>query len=455
MRGIGVGLGTAMALVVVSTAAAQTCLTGSAVLGDQRGLADVRAAIEAACPCASYTGASGLTAGAYRRCARPVVDAAVAGGSLRSECKSTASKSYKSAVCRSTKIACGRFAPGTRTPVSCRLKAASRCASKSSYTERACTAETHCADVVDWTAATCVDVRRPGPFAAGVQTITFSKPSVVDPNQTRVLDTVVWYPAAVASGPIDPAYDAVVGAPLDGSGGPYPIVMFSHGSCGMPTQSIFLWPLIASQGFIVVAPPHPGNTLLDFPDCGTPAAQIASAQERPADIEYVLDQMLAADVDAGSPFFGAVDANRIGMAGHSFGGFTTYLVATQDARIKVAVPMAPAVPVTNPTLTMPSLTMFGTLDTYVAIPAIRAAYTRALAPKFLVEIQNAGHFAFSNGCFPSPDCNPTTTLTQAEANAAVQRWVLGFLEVYLAGDASYVPFLTPPAPPGFVLTSSS
>ncbi len=44
-------------------------------------------------------------------------------------------------------------------------------------------------------------------------------------------------------------------------------------------------------------------------------------------------------------------------------------------------------------------------------------------------------------------------MTQAESNTAVLRWVLPFLEVYLAADPSYAPFLVGPPPPGFVLQS--
>ena len=425
------------------------CLTGSSVLADQRALADLRTATGAACPCASFTAAS-----AYRRCARGVVESAATAGTLRRECKATANRTYKTATCGGSQVGCGRFAPSARTPLSCRLKAADRCHDRSGFTEHACSNETHCADVVDWTASTCTDVRRSGPFAAGMRTITFTKPSVLDPNQTRVLDTLVWYPAPAGSGPVDATYKAVINAPLDPGAGPYPLVMFSHGSCGLPNQSSFLWPLIASQGFVVVAPPHPGNTIFEFPTCGTLQAQVASAVERPADIRFVLDQMLAADLDPASPFAGAIDETRIGMAGHSFGGYTTYVVAIQDARIKVALPMAPAVPASQPVLTVPSLTMLSQLDTFVNLTAIRDAYQRAHPAKYLVEIENAGHFAYSTGCFPSPDCNPPTTLTQDEAHAAVLRWVLGFLKVYLAGDASYASFLAQPAPPGFVLQSS-
>ena len=79
-----------------------------------------------------------------------------------------------------------------------------------------------------------------------------------------------------SSGPITSTFGAVVGAPLDPSGGPYPVVLFSHGSCGYPAQSLFLTPLLASRGFIVVAPPHPGNTIFELSTCGTPAAQAAA-----------------------------------------------------------------------------------------------------------------------------------------------------------------------------------
>src|SRR6185369_2678714 len=126
-----------------------------------------------------------------------------------------------------------------------------------------CAGATYCSDVVDRTASTCVDTQGFGPYVPGVRVITFTKQSAVDPGETRVLDTDIWYPAPPGSAPVDGGLDGVVDAPVDPSGGPYPVVMFSHGSCGHPNQSSFLWPLVASYGFVVVAPPHPGNTLYD------------------------------------------------------------------------------------------------------------------------------------------------------------------------------------------------
>jgi predicted dienelactone hydrolase len=438
----------ALALSWSPARATDKCLTGASTLADQRALVTLRTATETACPCANFTGAPGLTASAYQKCARTVLNNAVTAGDLRKECKQTATKINKGAVCGTTKVACGRFAPKAKTPLSCRVKKASSCKDAKKYEENACSAETHCADVVDWTASTCVDVRSNGPFAAGVRVVRFTKPSVVNPSQSRGLDTVVWYPAAAGAGPIDPTYNAALDVPLDGSGSPYPLLMFSHGSCGFPAQSTFLMPSLASHGFIVAAPPHPGNTIQEYPACGTPQAEVMSAVERPQDILFVLNGLLAATLDHSSPFFGAIDANRLGMSGHSFGGFTTYVTAALEPRFKAALPMAPFVGNAAP-LTIPSLTMYAELDSFVGGDAIRTVYAGGSAPKYLVQILNAGHFAFSDGCFPSPDCNPPTTLTQDEAHDAVRRWVLPFLEVYLAGDASFSPFLAPITGPGF------
>jgi len=436
-------------LTALSPAVAQDkCLTGASTLSDQRALVSLRTATETACPCASFTGAPGLTARTYQKCAGTVLNNAVKAGDLRKECKKTASSINKGAVCGTTKVACGRFTPKAKTPLSCRVKTLASCKDAKKYEENGCAAQTHCADVVDWTASTCVDVRADGPFAAGVRVVRFTKPSVVDPSQTRVLDTVVWYPAAAGAGPVDPTYNAVLNVPLDNSGAPYPLLMFSHGSCGFPAQSTFLLPSLASHGFIVAAPPHPGNTIQEYPSCGTPQAEVMSAAERPQDILFVLNGLLAATLDQASPFFGAIDANRLGMSGHSFGGFTTYVAASLEPRFKTALPMAPFVGNASP-LTIPSLTMYAELDSYVSGDAIRTVYASGSPPKHLVQILNAGHFAFSDGCFPSPDCNPPTTLTQDEAHDAVRRWVLPFLEVYLAGDASFSPFLAPISGPGF------
>lgn len=430
----------------LSADAASTCLVGGFTLQDRRDLAALRTAAESACPCTSFT-----KRGPYRSCAKDVIDAALLAGDLRSDCKREARKALTSATCGGDKVACGRVKLADES-FSCRVSRDTACSDNSRFQRTECAEQTHCADVVDWTAGTCFDVRDLGPYAPGYRSITYTKDSVFQPGNPRVLATSIWYPAPAGSAPINGSTGGVADAPLDGSGGPYPIVLFSHGSCGYPLQSIFMLPRLASHGFIVIAPPHPGNTISDFPNCASGSAQAASAVERPNDMIYVLDQMIAADLDLGSPFFGAVDETRVAMTGHSFGGLTTYLVAAMEPRITAAIPMAPATS-SSSELEIPSLLMLGNVDSVVNNASARAAYERSATPKLLVEVEHAGHYAFSNLCFAGNDCNPPVTLTQPESHALVLRYVLPFLKVHLEGNTDWAPLLGPPAQPGFLYTA--
>jgi predicted dienelactone hydrolase len=449
-RSIVLGLAVLVGGTLGGTAAhgADACLTGAAVLGDQRALAALRVQEEAACPCGSATGRS-----AYRRCARPLVKDALDTGAVRSECKKMAKQDVSGATCGTDRVACGGLDLNHLTKgATCKVKPAAGCHDRGSHRYSSCTAETHCSDVVTWTAGTCVDGRNRGPSNVGARQVTFTKPSVLDPTQTRVLSTVIWYPTA-DSGPVDSAVGAILDATVDTAGAPHPIVLFSHGECGFPTQSRFLTVQLASYGYVVVAPSHPESTIADC--AGGTNNIIRSALERPAEISSVLDQMLALNGTPSSPFFGIIDPDRAGMSGHSFGGWTTFKVAAADARFKVAVPMAgdPAVP---PALTVPLLAMTGLVDSVVPPATVAAAYNAAGPPKILVQIENAGHFAFSDGCFPgfTQDCNYPVTLSQDEAHAVVLRWVVPFLERYLRGAPRLDTFFATPPPPGVVIESA-
>lgn len=452
-------------------AARAACREGATALADERALASFRAELEASCPCDAYDGGDAGTRRDFRSCATTVLDAARASGALDERCVATARDVVTGSVCGTRGVACATVTAGSRPRATCKITSSSACharsgrtflpgleraaatppisplGSRSGISRRACTTEDFCADVVEWTAGTCFDTRRNGPYGTGFRDVRLVKPSAYDPAEERVLNAVVWYPTTPGAGPIESSSRAVRDAVLDGSGGPYPVVMFSHGSCGYERQSLFLTPWLASWGYIVVAMPHPGNTISEFPTCGTPTAQAKSAVERPRDVVFALDWILAAGDDPASPFFGAVDAQHLAMTGHSFGGLTTYLTTALDDRFTVAVPMAPATGQRS-TLTIPSLTLYGAIDSVVSLPGILAAYERSSAPKRLVGIEDAGHYAFSDGCFPSADCNPPATATQDEAHEHVKRQILPFLEVWLKGDQTWAPFLTTPPPAG-------
>ncbi len=204
--------------------------------------------------------------------------------------------------------------------------------------------------------------------------------------------------------------------------------------------------------YIVAAPSHPHSTLGEC-FAGTDSL-VRSALERPAEISFVLDHMLGENAAPVSPFFDAIDPSRAGVSGHSFGGWTTFRVAAADARFKVAVPMV-GDPVPAPALTVPLLAMVGLLDSVVSPATLEAAYDAAAPPKALVKIENAGHFAFSDGCPETftQDCSHPVTLSQDEAHALVLRWIVPFLERYLRGASRLEAFFGTPPPPGVEVRS--
>ena len=175
----------------------------------------------------------------------------------------------------------------------------------------------------------------------------------------RVVPVEVWYPAAgVEPGAdTDPAtqdrYSAMEGLPptpqeavrdaavADGRFAP---IVFSHGFAGHRRQTTHLCTHLASHGYVVAAPDHVGNTTADVMGWmmgGTPPADMdgymrACAADRPRDARATLDALLSGELGVPTLDDGA------GMAGHSFGGWTTLTTTAQDDRIVAALPLAPA-----------------------------------------------------------------------------------------------------------------
>ncbi|MBI3786208.1 MAG: hypothetical protein HY270_22705 [Deltaproteobacteria bacterium] len=295
----------------------------------------------------------------------------------------------------------------------------------------------------------------PGPYAVGVRQIAFAKKSETQPDQDRVLLTDIWYPTD-ASGSLSAKYRAILNAPLAEGASGLPLLLFSHGSCGVPEQSLFFTPLLASYGFIVAAPPHPGNTLNDLlagHNCGSTTAITDSFLNREADMKFVLDSLLALNADTSSPFFGAIDPERIGMSGHSFGGQTTLRVSADDARIVAGLALAPALsPVEGAAgrVKIPLMIQDGTLDSVTPFATnSRAAYNYLRGVRYLLAIADTGHYAFSDNCFPSSDCGPDT-LTQDQAHGYVLRFAVPYLLHWVAGDDRFDAFLDPGSIPGGV-----
>ncbi|VUC20415.1 unnamed protein product [Clonostachys rosea] len=175
--------------------------------------------------------------------------------------------------------------------------------------------------------------------------------------EDRQLNVSWWYPATSednatpfinAGGLVG---EAVQDAPLDSSGGPYPLIIFSPGVASWDDSYYFFLQNLASHGYIVVSIKH-----LDATKAEAKANPLALKQAkkyqieqngsyavlltyswwfrrnheglryRPQEIGFVIDKAIQAASDESSPFHGSIDTENIGMAGHSLGGFYTLLV---------------------------------------------------------------------------------------------------------------------------------
>ena len=168
-----------------------------------------------------------------------------------------------------------------------------------------------------------------GDYTVGVQNFTIS-------GENRPLNGWVWYPTSgeqelanysefngifETSGRAN--WDAI---PL-ADGAPYPLVVFSHGSGASPLLTLFINEHLASQGFVVIATEHPANTMLDrlLPAERYDAGVVENYFYRPQDITRTIDYAL--DTLNTGALSGIIDAEKIAVAGHSFGGYTAFASA--------------------------------------------------------------------------------------------------------------------------------
>jgi predicted dienelactone hydrolase len=259
-----------------------------------------------------------------------------------------------------------------------------------------------------------------GPFPVGVRSVSL-------PRGERRLQVELWYPAddAFAGADLDPAQRdryqmmpgvpmtwqaAVRDAPARAADAPWPLVVFSHGLGGHRRQSTFLCTHLASHGYVVAAPDHPGTTFLDalglFSGRRSGGDRMrawveAGMHTRPGDASAVIDGLL------GGALALRVDPARVGMCGHSFGGWTTLTTVARDPRVRAAVALAPAggrggyandpLPAAVElkwSREVPTLFIVSALDSILPLATTRELYARTHSPKRLIVLERADHMHY-------------------------------------------------------------
>lgn len=282
--------------------------------------------------------------------------------------------------------------------------------------------------------------------AIGVTTLTFTKTSVTT-GAERVLSTVVWYPAVRGTG----VAEALGRRDARVRRGRFPLIVYSHGTCGRPTEATYLTMALARQGFVVAALPHPGNTADEFPDCLRGDVFADSIVNRVPDVRFVLDGMLAETATASSRFHRRIRTEGIAMAGLSFGGFTTLMAIEQEPRFTVALPIVPggAAGVTPGAIDIPTMVIGAERDTVVGFADSVTTYDRLAGPRFLVELLAANHLSAVDDCFNQELgvslCVPED-ITQEAAHELVLHYALPFMRRYLRNDRRAARALVRPVP---------
>lgn len=290
-------------------------------------------------------------------------------------------------------------------------------------------------------AASLPDPSAPGPHPVGYTRTTYARGE-------RRLDTVIWYPAAVAGQPGDAlgARDVAVAR------GRHPVLVYSHGGCAYPEVSSFLTVALASWGFVVVAPTHPGDTVFDGLDvCDAVELRGATLVERVDDVAVVLEAFLRQHTTRGARFFRRLRRSRIGLLGWSSGASTALVAGRETRHLRGVLSLAPdARPerIGTTPVGAPTMVMVGALDYYdPQQTSLDRVYGILEAPRYAVHLRRTGHFAFSDSCLPLPggrDCE-AGALAQDEAHRVVLRFAVPFLLRHVDGATRWRSLLRPDA----------
>lgn len=334
-----------------------------------------------------------------------------------------------------------------------------------------------------------------GPYPVGTQTAWLkdeSRPEVYadTPGARREIMAEVWYPAKPSAAEattawlanpesMGPAIASWVRLPTFlfdhinlvrsnshrdapfADGGPYPVIVYSHGWGGFRQINQNQLEQLASSGYVVVAVDHTyGALATQFPDGrvipvkrdilppnGSPEfaarfAQLAGVYAQ--DLRFTLDALASGNQGSGplAALRGRLDLDRIGLLGHSTGGAAVFQACGLDARCKAVIAQDPVTTgvdasITARGLAQPSLTFFSqdwqdTPNDKLTVAMLQAGR----ADGYRIPIAGAAHYDFVMMPFFSPLASAFKLKGPIPADQVVgllDAYQLGFFDHYLRG----------------------
>ena len=159
--------------------------------------------------------------------------------------------------------------------------------------------------------------------------------TLVDPGRAgRSLAFDMWFPAT-GSGPSS-VYTLLPGIDLPSTNsvesttakdGTYPLIVWSHGRTGQRHNYTQLCEGLAARGFVVASADHPGDTLTDWLT-GANVDDETNERQRLGDVKFLLDSLLASNDLLPTSITRVIDAERVHVGGHSYGGLTAIISTT-------------------------------------------------------------------------------------------------------------------------------
>ena len=339
------------------------------------------------------------------------------------------------------------------------------------------------------------DLRLPGRFSWNKQTL-----KLYDRRRNRTFFADIYIPLrkrAGGAGGVEEKIFSKIQNPKSKIQNPqfhgFPVIVISHGLGSDRTSFTYLAEQLASYGFAVAVPEHPGSNAKQLQSLLSGRAnQVAEPNEfinRPLDVKYLLDELQR--LDAYNPSF-QLNFQQVGVIGQSFGGYTALALAgarlnfkqlqtncdepndiwnvslllqcraldlpetdynLQDPRVKAAIAINPIDSsifgqAGLERIKVPVMIVGGSTDTVAPVLSEQILPFSWLntAQKYLVVIERASHFSIIGETNPNQQAFVLPPQAIGPSPAIARRYMsalgVAFFQTYIAGNTQYRNYLS-------------